>query len=75
MLTDHIRQVDSQLAILTKDVSEIKRMVSSSNTSLETKLNMAVMAVESLQTKVDALNVLTESHRNDGYDYKARTYI
>ena len=70
MLTDYMRQVNSLSAILTKDVSEIKRMVSSSYTSLELKLSMAVMAVEGLQTKVDALNVLAESHRNDGYDYK-----
>ena len=64
-LTDQMRQIDSRLANLEKDISEIKKKVADS--SLERKVDMAMQA---LQDKVDTLNALIESHRIDGYDYK-----
>ena len=60
-----MRQIDSRLANLEKDISEIKKKVADS--SLERKVDMAMQA---LQDKVDTLNALIESHRIDGYDYK-----
>ena len=59
------RQIDIRLTNLEKDVSEIKRIA----LDMSQKLNMVVMVMES-QREVNALNVLSESHRNDGYDYK-----
>ena len=64
-----MKQIDSRLANLEKDVGEIKKRVSDS--SLERKVDMAM---QGLQDKVDALNALIESHRNDGYDYKVNMH-
>ena len=64
-LTDQMKLIDSRLANLEKDVSEIKKKVSDS--SFERKVEMAV---QGLQESVEAINVLIESHRSDGYDYK-----
>ena len=65
-----MKQIDSRLANLEKDVSEIKKAVADS--SLERKMDMAMQA---LHDKVDVLNAVIESQRNDGYDYKVAITI
>ena len=62
-----MKQIDSRLQNLEKDMQEIKQKLT--DKSFENKVNLAM---EDLQEKVNDLNVLIKSQKQDDYNYKVK---